>query len=39
MWEVLVSYLNNMSVEELAELRGISYNDILEISAAMDELQ
>ena len=34
-----LSYLNNMSVEELAELKGISYNDILEISAAMDELQ
>jgi len=28
-----------MSVDELAELKGISYDDILEISAAMDELQ
>ena len=33
------SILLTLSVEELAELKGISYNDILEISAAMDELQ
>ena len=34
-----LSRLRSMSVEELAELKGVSYNDILEISAAMDELQ
>lgn len=34
-----LSRLRSMSVEELAELKGISYNDILEISAAMEELQ
>ena len=34
-----LSRLRSMSVDELAELKGISYNDILEISAAMDELQ
>lgn len=33
-----LSRLRSMSVEELAELKGISYNDILEISVAMDEL-
>ena len=34
-----LSHLKNLSVEELAELKGITYNDILEISAAMDEPQ
>ena len=34
-----LSQLKYMSVEELADLKGISYNDILEISAAMDELK
>ena len=34
-----LSRLRFMSVEELAELKGVSYNDILEIIAAMDELQ
>ena len=34
-----LSRLRSMSVDELAELKGISYNDILEISVAMDELQ
>ena len=34
-----LSRLRSMSVEELAELKGVSYNDILEIIAAMDELQ
>lgn len=34
-----LSQLKFLSVEELAELKGISYNDLLEISAAMEKLK
>jgi hypothetical protein len=32
-----LSQVKNMSIEDLAELKGISYNDILEILSAIDE--